>query len=207
MRDKWKKIILKDLCDFNKESYSSKDKWEYINYLDTKNITENKIYEIQYLNTVNDKIPSRARRKVKVNDIILSTVRPNQKHYGIISEKITNLLVSTGFVTITPNKDKVDPNFLYYIISQDYITQFLHDVAEQSTSAYPSIRPSDLLNLELFIPPLKIQRNISLILNYIDELIRVNEKINKNLIYKITNKLKDIFKFRHLKHQFLQTLV
>ena len=49
----------------NQYSYSSKDKWEYIYYLDTGNITENRIYEIVKLNPLTDKIPSRAKRKVK----------------------------------------------------------------------------------------------------------------------------------------------
>lgn len=44
-----------------------------------------------------DKIPSRAKRKVKVDDVLISTVRPNQKHYGIIRNFVNNFVVSTGF--------------------------------------------------------------------------------------------------------------
>ncbi|MBQ9160326.1 MAG: hypothetical protein IJ122_03255 [Methanobrevibacter sp.] len=47
-----------------------------------------------------DKVPSRAKRKVKIDDIIISTVRPNQEHDGMIKIKIDNFLVSTGFYNI-----------------------------------------------------------------------------------------------------------
>ncbi len=32
----------------------------------------------------------------------------------------------------------------WHNISQDYIVEYLHSIAENNTSAYPSIRPSDL---------------------------------------------------------------
>ena len=79
------KYELKDICKTNQSNYSKSDKWTFINYLDTGNITKNKIYEIQYINLENEKLPSRAKRKVEIDDIIYSTVRPNQLHYGIIN--------------------------------------------------------------------------------------------------------------------------
>ena len=71
----------------NQSTYSIKENWQFVNYLDTGNITMNRIDKIQYINTLMDKLPSRARRKVKLNSIIYSTVRPNQLHYGMIKEQ------------------------------------------------------------------------------------------------------------------------
>ena len=176
---KWETYNLKDLCNFNQFSYSSKDNWDYINYLDTGNIKENKIDKLQLLYPKINKIPSRAKRKVKINDIIYSTVRPNQKHYGVIKEKISNLLVSTGFAVISA-KEKIDSDFLYNYLTQTHITESLNSIAEQSTSAYPSIKPSDIGNLKILLPSLSIQEKISKILNSIENLIKINEKINKN---------------------------
>ncbi|MDR3223036.1 MAG: restriction endonuclease subunit S [Methanobrevibacter sp.] len=188
-----KRYALKELCDFNQESYSNKDNWEFINYLDTGNVTENKINEIHHFNPLIDKIPSRAKRKVKINDIIFSTVRPNQRHHGIIKEKISNLLVSTGFAVISTKIDIIDSDFLYYYLTQSHIIGSLHIIAEQSMSAYPSIKPSDIGNLELLLPSINIQKAIAKILNKINEKIEINEKINKNLEQQINEIFKSWF--------------
>jgi type I restriction enzyme S subunit len=76
------------------------------------------------------------------SDIIYSTVRPVQRHYGFINNPLSNLVVSTGFATITCEKDKLNPIFLYYLLSADDTVEYLDVIAEASTSAYPSLRPS-----------------------------------------------------------------
>lgn len=177
----WKEVKLGDVCDVNKSSYSVSDNWEFINYLDTGNITENKIASIQYLNTNVDKIPSRAKRKVNANDIIYSTVRPNQKHYGIIKCPLENMLVSTGFTVITGMMGKAESEYLYYYLSQQNIIEMLHAIGEHSTSAYPAIKASDIEDIKLLMPPLPEQKNIAATLSCLDEKIELNNLINKTL--------------------------
>lgn len=177
----WKLIRLGDICITNKNSYSSKDNWKFVNYLDTGSLTENKITELQYINIETDKIPSRARRKVIKNSILYSTVRPNQLHYGIIKEPVDNLLVSTGFTVIDVDINKAIPEFVYYLLTQNNTTEQLQAIAEQSVSTYPSIKPSDIENLEFKLPNLIIQSKIVSILDTIDSKICQNEKINNNL--------------------------
>ena len=177
----WKLIRLGDICVTNKNSYSSKDNWKFVNYLDTGSITENKITELQYINIETDKMPSRARRKVIKNSILYSTVRPNQLHYGIIKEPVDNLLVSTGFTVIDVDTNKAIPEFIYYLLTQNNITGQLQAIAEQSVSTYPSIKSSDIEDLEFKLPNLIIQNKIVSILDTIDSKICQNEKINNNL--------------------------
>lgn len=178
----WKLIRLGDICKINKNSYSPKDNWKFVNYLDTGSLTENKITELQYINTKTDKMPSRARRKVIKNSILYSTVRPNQLHYGIIKESVDNLLVSTGFTVIDVDTNKAIPEFIYYLLIQNNTTEQLQAIAEQSVSTYPSIKPSDIENLEFKLPNLIIQSKIVSILDTIDSKICQNEKINNNLV-------------------------
>ncbi len=177
----WKLIRLGDISKTNKNSYYPKDNWKFVNYLDTGSLTENKITELQYINTKTDKMPSRARRKVIKNSILYSTVRPNQLHYGIIKEPVDNLLVSTGFTVIDVDTNKAIPEFIYYLLIQNNTTEQLQAIAEQSVSTYPSIKPSDIENLEFKLPNLIIQSKIVSILDTIDSKIRQNEKINNNL--------------------------
>lgn len=149
--------------------------------MDTGNITNNKIEKVQYIDLNKEKLPSRARRKISYNSIIYSTVRPNQLHYGIIKNIPDNFLVSTGFVVIDVDEKIADADFIYYWLSQSSITDKLQAIAEQSTSTYPSIKVSDLAELEIYLPPLWLQKNISGILSIIDKKITNNDKINRNL--------------------------
>ena len=175
------KVRLGNIAYTNQNTYSPKECWQFVNYLDTGNITMNKIDEIQYINTLTDKLPSRAKRKVKLNSIIYSTVRPNQLHYGIIKEQPANFLVSTGFAVIDVDMDKAIPDYIYYILTQQEVTEHLQAIAEQSVSAYPSIKPSDIEDLEIMLPDKKEQKKIVSILGAIDDKIELNNAINKNL--------------------------
>ena len=178
----WQTVRLGEIVKTNQSTYSPKENWQFVNYLDTGNITMNKIDEIQYINTAKDKLPSRARRKVKTNSIIYSTVRPNQLHYGIIKKQPDNFLVSTGFTVIDVNYDKAVPDFIYYALTKQEVTEQLQAIAEQSVSAYPSLKPSDIENLELMLPDKKTQEKIVAILRAIDEKIKENNAINNNLL-------------------------
>ena len=177
----WKHTRLGNICKTNLQTYSPSEQWPFVNYLDTGNITENRISEIQHIIKGQDILPSRARRKVSVNDILYSTVRPNQRHYGIVKNVLPNMLVSTGFIVITANKAVADSDFLYYYLSQNKIVENLHAMGEQSVSAYPSIKSSDIEGLELLLPPLVEQVEIGQTLRILDEKIAINVKINHHL--------------------------
>ena len=181
MMEVWRKIRLGDVCVTNASSYSPKEGWNFVNYLDTGNITNNEIDSIQYLDIESDKLPSRARRKVKNDSIIYSSVRPNQRHFGIIKSQPENFLVSTGFIVIDVNAEVLNADFLYYLLSQSVIVESLHAIAEQSTSAHPSIKSSDIEDLEIEIPELNTQKKIAEILSSLDKKIAQNIKVNENL--------------------------
>lgn len=179
--DKWKKVRLGQIVKTNADSYSSRENWSFVNYLDTGNITMNIVDEIQYIDLSIEKLPSRAKRKVKYNSILYSAVRPNQLHYGIVKEQPVNFLVSTGFIVIDVIENVAVPDFVYYVLTQKEVTEHLQAIGEQSVSAYPSIKPRDIENLEVIIPDIETQKRIVSILSAIDGKIKENERINNNL--------------------------
>lgn len=184
---------LGDCCKTNLHTYSDKEKWSLIRYLDTGSITEGRIDEIQTLYPGVDKIPSRARRKASVGDILFSTVRPNQKHYGIIEAGTENLLVSTGFTVVTVDTTIADPYFIYYYLTQSSVIESLQAIAEQSTSTYPSIKPSDIEDIELDLPELETQKKIGSTLRMLDRKIALNEEINDNLEQQAATYFQELF--------------
>lgn len=147
--DDWEIVTVGDFTQLNASSIQRDYEHSQIEYLDTGSITEGKIAGFQQ-HPLQD-APSRAKRLVKYNDVLYSTVRPNQKHYGIIKNPQPNLVVSTGFCVITC--DRIDPHFVYLLLTQPDMTEFLHSVAEGSTSTYPSLKPSDIARIEFQLPP------------------------------------------------------
>lgn len=174
----YKIVKLNEIADFNKESMGKNSNYEFINYLDTANITNGTIDTIVRMSV--EEAPSRAKRIVHNNDIVYSTVRPNLCHYGIIDFPAENMIVSTGF-TVISCKGGINPYYVYNYLTQNDITSQLHSIAENSTSAYPSIKPSDLESIEIKIPRLEIQNKIAKILTDIDRKMKLNNEINNNL--------------------------
>jgi type I restriction enzyme S subunit len=177
-----KAIRLGSVVRTNVSTYSEKEGWAFVNYLDTGNITQDTISEIQRINVGTDKLPSRARRKVQIGNIIYSTVRPNQLHYGFIKSQPDNFLVSTGFAVIDVNEKEAVPEYIYYFLTHRDVTERLQAIAEQSTSAYPSIKPSDIEDLTIDLPPIEEQRKIVGLLKMLDGKIKQNTEINNNLL-------------------------
>ena len=177
----WPQALLGDCIEVNTSTYSPKEDWSFINYLDTSNITENRISKIQHLIVGKDKIPSRARRKVQLGEIVYSTVRPNQKHFGLLRYLPKNFLVSTGFSVIRGKENIACTDFIYWFLAQKHIVELLHTIAEHSTTAYPSIRPLDIERLEIKIPSLSEQRDIADVLSAIDDKIELNQRMNETL--------------------------
>lgn len=149
----WRMGTLGEICEINTENLSSRDKYQYIRYLDSSSVVQNAFEEYQTLNALVDDIPSRAKRKVRHNDIVYSTVRPNLKHYGIIKGDIDNLIVSTGFAVIRPRCEIFSNELIYLVLTDDKNTEILQGIAEMSKATYPSITPDDILNIKVLIPP------------------------------------------------------
>lgn len=175
----WVETTLGEVIKTNISSIGKDFEFDEILYLDTGSITENRIEQLQSFSI--SEAPSRAKRLVKENDIVYSTVRPNQRHFGFIQNPQENLVVSTGFSVISAIPEKADSKFLYYFLTQDQITNNLQQIAEHSTSTYPSIRPEHIENLEISLPPLPEQQAIASVLSAFDDKIELLREQNKIL--------------------------
>ncbi len=175
----WRECKLGEVAEINRNSIGNEYLQKKILYLDTSSIIRGKIN--CYQKFLLSDAPSRAKRLVKDKDIIYSTVRPIQRHYGIIKNPPQNLVVSTGFAVIETNQKKADSVFIYYFLTSDEIVEYLDVIAEASTSAYPSLRPSDIENLDILLPPLPEQRAIASVLSSLDDKIDLLNRENKTL--------------------------
>ena len=172
------RVALGEICTINAGQYSNKEAWTRIQYLDTGNVTRGVISELQQLDPLVDKVPSRARRKVKQSSIVYSMVRPNQEHYALLKNPPADMLVSTGFSVIDANESRVLPSYLYYALTTKEATRGFQALAEQSVSTYPTLSSTDLLAFEIPLPPLNQQQRVAAILECIDGKIAANTRLN-----------------------------
>ena len=102
--------------------------------------------------------PSRARRRVKHGDTIVSTVRTYLRAIARVRTPEENLIVSTGFAVIRPRAD-LSPDYVGNVVSASY---FIEQVIARSTGVgYPAINASDLARIPVAIPPLPEQTAIA----------------------------------------------
>jgi len=148
----WRMGTLDDIAEINTDNISAKDNDIEIRYLDSCSVTQNVFDEYQIFNVLQDEIPSRAKRKVKHNDIVYSTVRPNLKHYGIIKDTVENMIVSTAFAVIRSCYSPISNELLYLMLTDEKNTEYLQGIAEMSKATYPSITPEDISSLKITIP-------------------------------------------------------
>lgn len=175
----WKEYKLSEIAHINKRTVDRNYPFSQIEYLDTGSITQNKIEGLQFLSI--EGAPSRAKRLVLQDDIIYSTVRPIQRHYGFIHNPKQNLVVSTGFAVISVNKEIAHPKFIYYFLSADETVNYLDMVAEGSTSTYPSLRPEDIGAMDIELPSFVEQQAIAEILSSLEDKIDLLHRQNETL--------------------------
>lgn len=161
-------------CEANIESVNLSTMHNAIQYLDTGSLTTNMVTGFQSLNINVDEIPGRARRKMYDGDILYSTVRPNLKHYGIIYSPEENMVASTGFCILHNKNMGISNELIYMLLTHEDIVKYLQGVAENSVSTYPSIGPSDLLDIQFALPPQHVVEKANL---YLSAILRLNSRI------------------------------
>lgn len=174
------KYKISDVASINESSISKGTYIGSVNYVDTSSVINGDFNGCRHYPSISE-APSRARRLVSKEDTIISTVRPNMKHVGFISSK-SNCIYSTGFAVVSPKKNKIDPYYLYLFLSSNRVTKILQSIGETSTSTYPSVKPSDIGNLVIDMPPLDEQHLIANRIRLIDEKKNQNRQINANLL-------------------------
>ena len=148
----WKYYRIEELCDINRETIKAANAPKDILYLDTGSITRGEISDVETITFVD--APSRARRMVRNNSIIYSTVRPNLQHYGILKNPPSNLLVSTGFAVLDCKEDIA--NIVYLALSHPSVYKYCSLIADCAVATYPSIKPKEIGKICIALPKISI---------------------------------------------------
>lgn len=101
--------------------------------------------------------PSRARRRVKNGDVIVSTVRTYLKAITPIRDASLNTIVSTGFAVMRPRN--ISAAFLAHVFRAEFL---ISEIISRSVGvSYPAINASEIRKLKIPVPPVAEQSIIA----------------------------------------------
>jgi len=174
----WEVEEIKDLIEKTKQKDMRKENIEF-KYIDVSSIDRD-FYKIVGFTLHKGKTsPSRARKIVKTNDVIVATVRPTLKRIALVSEEYDNQICSTAFCVLRANKDKLNPKYLYYSTQRPLFFNALESI--QRGASYPAVTDSDIKKQKIVYPPLPTQQQIAEILSTVDSKIEQEENKKKAL--------------------------
>jgi type I restriction enzyme S subunit len=142
----WKLVSIGSISNINSQTLKSSEPMEELKYIDISSVDRGDVKEVVVYQRGTE--PSRARRKVKHGDTVISTVRPERRAYFLAFEPDENLIVSTGFAVISPHTTPW--SLVHACLTQPDVFALLGNLADGG--AYPAINPEVIAKLKLAMP-------------------------------------------------------
>ena len=159
-------VELKSVADYGKDKIDAATLNIY-NYISTENLVPNR----GGIST-SDYLPAKGKvSKFDIGDTLVSNIRPYFKKIWHANE-IGGC--SNDVIVFKPNKNKIDPKFLYYQLSKDEFFDFMMSGA--NGTKMPRGNKNAIPTFRLNLPPLPTQKRIATILSAYDDLIENNLK-------------------------------
>ena len=153
--------------------------WSQVGYraLSAKNIKTGRIVQEDAIRYLDSNLYTKwMKEKVNRGDILMTSEAPfGELLHWDSDEKI---VLSQRLFCLRTNK-KVDSKYLYYYMTTNRFQKELD--ARATGTTVRGLRQPQLLKCKIEYPPIKDQEAIANILSSMDEKIRVNNQINKNL--------------------------
>lgn len=168
----WEVKRLEEFAEIDRDNLSSSTPLDYIfKYVSLEDADAGVLRG--YSEIIFRDAPSRARRKVKKDDILISTVRPNLKSHLCIRDEISDLICSTGFSVLRCDQTLANPGYVYFHLFAGGIERQIEKLLIGSN--YPAINGGDVKALQIPFPPLPEQTAIAAVLSDMDAEIRALE--------------------------------
>jgi type I restriction enzyme S subunit len=142
----WRIAKASEVAETNAQTLSKSDDITRVEYIEISEVNRGDISNIQIFERGQE--PSRARRRLRHGDTVLSTVRPDRRSYFISLSPSPDLIASTGFAVFSPTK--VPWSFFYAGLTQDEVFEYLGQHADGG--AYPAVRPEIIGQWSFAIP-------------------------------------------------------
>ncbi|MCQ8128000.1 restriction endonuclease subunit S, partial [Methylomonas rivi] len=101
--------------------------------------------------------PSRARKRLRANDVLVSMTRPNLNAVAMVNDDLDNQIASTGFDVL--RAVEVDPRWLFNVVRTEAFVEKMSALVQGAL--YPAIRAKDIRSFPVPLPPLNEQKRIA----------------------------------------------
>jgi type I restriction enzyme S subunit len=142
----WGLAAIEEVCAINAWTLGKYDDLETLEYVEISEVSRGNIANIA--NYQRGEEPSRARRRLRHGDTVLSTVRPDRGSYFLSLNPPKNRVCSTGFAVLTPSK--VPWSFLHVALTLPEVSDHLGQMADGG--AYPAVRPEVIGAIQVSLP-------------------------------------------------------
>ena len=156
----WPMVAIGDVCVVNPNTVNPQDLYpnSYFNYIDISCVENGTGLFLGANRIASTEAPSRARRAVERDDVLVSTVRPNLRAFAILTEIPHRAIASTGFAIIRPKDDNLVSQFLILMMRNEMSVGQM--VRMMGKGSYPSINQVDVESIQIPLPPLEVQKEI-----------------------------------------------
>ena len=167
-----------DISEIKDDNFIPNEKEKY-RYIELANIINGNITEpSEYLG---ENLPTRARRKVRMGDLIISSVEGSLSSCALITEEFDNCIVSTGFYVLKSNS--INSETLLVIFRSELFQKYLNKFP--SGTILSAISKDGLKNILIPNLDLKTQRKIEAKIQQSFELRDKSKELLENAKVKI----------------------
>jgi type I restriction enzyme S subunit len=119
--------------------------------------------------------PSRARKVICADDILVSTVRPNLNAVAKVPTELDGQIASTGFCILRATKAL--PEYLFFFVRSEAFVQKISNIV--AGAMYPAVTDKQVLDQIIPLPPLDEQRRIVNTLSHAESIVRLRREAQK----------------------------
>ena len=159
---------------------------KFFEYVDISSIDNKQGKIITSTKILGKEAPSRAKQKIKFNDLLISTVRPNLNSVALVPKELDHQICSTGFCVLRANTTNALPEYLYQISRSSQFIESMNKIAKGAS--YPAVSDRDILSYEISLPPLPLQNKFALIVKEV-EAMKDLQKYSKEHLNNLFNAL------------------
>ena len=161
----WEGKRLEEVTDIDPDNLGSNTPGDYeFNYISLEDVDRGVLvgFSEQLFNVA----PSRARRKLKTGDVLVSTVRPNLQSHLLFQLDAPHWVCSTGFAVVRCRAEVTNPAYVFPHLFSSGVSRQIETLLTGSN--YPAINSKDVRALEIPIPSFAEQTAIATILSDMD---------------------------------------
>ena len=167
-KGEWKMKLFKHVVSIDQDSLGQNTPPDFeFRYISLSDVSSGSIANNLPSHTFSE-APSRARRKLKLGDILMATVRPNLQAFARVQSAQSDCIASTGFSVLSAKRDH-SADYVYHYLFSEHITGQIDALVVGSS--YPAINSTDVASLAIHCPEKTEQDAIAQVLNVSDETV------------------------------------